>query len=609
MHGSAAAFAVFRIVGQDARAHPERGNVASTTSIGDPMRMTDALHSGSPVSDTPLAPVLFFTCANRAYEDFVGLYIFCALWTMPSAIAEVGVEDVERFYQENSRLVAALGARFPGRFLIRTVDWTILDGKSLPHSVRFLTEPLSRAEHVYIGDIDVLHLDRAFPSEHLAFMAREGLPYANSVRPGTRRMSGLHFSRWDAMYPIVLPTSADLAGKNDEMLLADLLEKRGLPIQNRIWWRPVPGIHISPNREPQSHVTPEGRKVPGWGITPWIKYYQRLRKDKGFRSVEPYLDKEARIALDRIDEALAKPAATHDDARSALATGSDERDGIRAKADLIGPWQSRFLAHDGTAFGGEAEPLSELAAFIQTGIGGLGGGVGTVLDLRAGEGALAMRLAASPDIQRVVGVEHDRANLIRARFANRHAGSAHVSFVDADDAATGEWDLVVCSDMLPRQAHPWVIIERAAALSRRYVLIDAIPAELPFYRHGGYVGELHPNPDGSNPFFWPTLGDLMTMTMRYGLVPRAVRTVAADAFFLSRVWIIAERAITMVEGPADVVDAGEDQVPQPAVYASLQPTATLVRALAEKSREMDAMTADRAKAQVIIEHLAKPPSS
>lgn len=253
--------------------------------------------------------VLFYTCADGAYEAFAPLFIASSLWSAPSGLAEVGVENRARFMKDHARALTVLEQHFPGRFAISEVEFD--RRKMIPNTVRFVTPPTLMADYVYISDIDIIMLDQSFPADHLKFMAEHGLPYANSMRDRDMRMTGLHFTRYDAYYPVpnLEPETLKI---NDEQVLAELVTRRGHPLHFTPWFRPVPGIHVSPNRAPQGERLSDGRRIPGWGIEPWIKAFRAFRDTAVYQSLAPVLQGRAADALDAIEKVIEpKPVKQH----------------------------------------------------------------------------------------------------------------------------------------------------------------------------------------------------------------------------------------------------------------------------------------------------------
>jgi hypothetical protein len=243
-----------------------------------------------------------FTCANAKYEDFAPIFIASCLWSNPATVVEIGVENIHAFRIKHGPALSVLSDNYgSAAFLIRPADWVTPKGRRiLPNSVRFLTTPEIKSEYVYIGDIDIITLQKDIRSIHLAHMARTGLPFSNSVRPGTRRLTGLHFTRFDAQYP--LAPHDDLVGVriSDEMLLYRLVERKHGPIPETPFFRPVHGIHVSPNRASAGDVR-KGRRGPGWGIVRHRAKWIEFRATDAFRQLERYLSDRIRAIVAEID--------------------------------------------------------------------------------------------------------------------------------------------------------------------------------------------------------------------------------------------------------------------------------------------------------------------
>jgi hypothetical protein len=240
----------------------------------------------------------FFTACNRAYEPFIAPYAASILLHNDDALVEICVEDPERFSQTQVAAVSAILRHFPDRFYIRSGSFADIR----PGSVRFLETPRHMSEYTYIGDVDILVLDRDITAMHRNRMKRTGLPYSNIVRDGTERLSGLHFTRSDSYYPVRIPEGADLQDL-DEELLFQLVAARdiGLPAADHRW-RPVHGIHISLNRAPyRSHVD----NRPDWGVRDhYLTPYLSLWSNAAWLDVAPHFHPAYQVALLILEAAI-----------------------------------------------------------------------------------------------------------------------------------------------------------------------------------------------------------------------------------------------------------------------------------------------------------------
>jgi len=250
--------------------------------------------------------VLVFTCANHRYHDFVPLYIAAMLAHSDEIFCEIGVESEDAFHADHAGAMALLREHFGAeRFLIREVPWTYNGRHVLPNKIRFITEPATVSDYVYIGDVDIICLQRDFHRPHLQFMQRTGLPYSNSVRPGTDRLSGCHFAAYDSYYPLPDLSEDEILRGNDERLLYRIVEKKGLTIQDREWFRPIPGIHPSPNRELERSYR-AGRNIPGWsGVSRFRESYAAWAATPFFQTFRKTLSDRIQGILAAIDEVVA----------------------------------------------------------------------------------------------------------------------------------------------------------------------------------------------------------------------------------------------------------------------------------------------------------------
>lgn len=242
----------------------------------------------------------FFTAADTRYEMFVLPYIVSALFHNSDARVEVCLQDVSGFRSSNERALDILREHLgEDRILLRGARWAGIP----PNSVRFLETPREITKFTYIGDIDILILE-AVTDIHLDRMIRHGLPYSNEVRKGRRALSGLHFTRSDAYYPVTVPEGAD--PRRDEELLYALVTARG-------WGTPPPGVlrgvhgyHMSPNRAPLPALV-GGKRTLDWGLSKpkHFNAYRELVGSPVWQRLVPYFDRKYRLLLGLTDLGVA----------------------------------------------------------------------------------------------------------------------------------------------------------------------------------------------------------------------------------------------------------------------------------------------------------------
>ena len=238
-----------------------------------------------------MATVLFFTAANLLYEPFVVPYAVSVLHHNPDSVVEVCIEDTDRFRAAYADALAVVSRHFPDRLVLRGGQF----GGLKVTSPRFLETPSVHYEYTYIGDIDILILEPRVAARHLEHMARTGLPYSNILRPNKPRLSGLHFTRTDAHYPIVMPSDWDFGTGNTEELLYRFIVEKGLPLPDPAdTFRPTHGIHLSIKRTP----TRAPAAGPPWRVARYhVKPYLALWEVPAWREVAVHFHPAYRALL------------------------------------------------------------------------------------------------------------------------------------------------------------------------------------------------------------------------------------------------------------------------------------------------------------------------
>lgn len=233
----------------------------------------------------------FFTVAVGSYRMFAVPYAFSVLLNNDDAAVEVLVDGLEEFRAEHAAAIELVG----DRALFREAQF---GEKDAPY-MRFLIQPRTVAPYVYIGDVDILILEGGITDTHIANAKALGLPYSNILRPGGDRLSGLHFTEWDAYYPVdPLPVSMMRNFVGDETLLRLFVERRGLAMPTGTF-RPLHGIHMSPNRTTII-------RTPGtlsWGVGPaeWAAY-QAFAGRTGWRDLLPHLHPDYQRLIARMED-------------------------------------------------------------------------------------------------------------------------------------------------------------------------------------------------------------------------------------------------------------------------------------------------------------------
>jgi hypothetical protein len=217
--------------------------------------------------------LLFFTCATKFYDNFIIPYCYFAAKHNPSSAFEFIIDDVEDFKKKHSLSIKWLTENFKIPIFLRAKKDELNLKVKLDNSIRFVLNPKTTSEYVYIGDVDIIILEEILKKHAPIFDL--GLPYSNVVREirtptkkgGGKRLTGLHLCKSQSQYP--LGAIDDLIEKftNDEELLYAIMERKKLLYSNDVTrslkiGRPSHGIHLSLNRLPFSYH----KERPDWNL-------------------------------------------------------------------------------------------------------------------------------------------------------------------------------------------------------------------------------------------------------------------------------------------------------------------------------------------------------
>ena len=253
-----------------------------------------------------MTTTLSYTCCDKSYEDFVPLFAAATLFHNDDFVVEVGLEDIDSFMASHRDAVAVVREAFGEKQLrLSNVSWTTAEGQRLlPNVVRFVTVPQTTGmDYIYLTDVDIIVLDTNVTEVHLEHMARQDSVYSNMVRKGTKRMSGLHFTVPKAQYPLPDLSDVDLVRTNDEEVLYTIVERRGTVIYDDDF-RPVHGIHVSPNRDARGGSP----QTPGWGAQTYAKQFLAFDDQPLMRELEPLLSPRVQSCLQTIREVIGAPS-------------------------------------------------------------------------------------------------------------------------------------------------------------------------------------------------------------------------------------------------------------------------------------------------------------
>ena len=134
-------------------------------------------------------------------------------------------------------------------FLIRKPQYKL--NKHIPNTYRFFEVPTVKSKFTYISDIDIMYLENILPSYLKNWPIN--LPYNNKIRKNIRKLTGLMMVKNNKYYTNKFKICQKKYyetnyRENDEKILYKMCKNvHGLPNQ-KFSYRPVYGIHFSPNR-------------------------------------------------------------------------------------------------------------------------------------------------------------------------------------------------------------------------------------------------------------------------------------------------------------------------------------------------------------------------
>lgn len=195
--------------------------------------------------------VFLANAIHERYEDFLVPFTYFALSTNPNSFVEIVVESADAFERRCAASLELL-RKVHSNFLIRDMDRKP-NGKHTAATYRFLEVPHTEGRYTYIMDVDVMLLESIVP--HFEEMWPDNCVINNIIRPNTERLTGMHFVRTSEYYtPSFLAEQDSMyqspprTHENDEVVLYQMVAKcHSLPPRD-FRWRPIFGIHFSPNR-------------------------------------------------------------------------------------------------------------------------------------------------------------------------------------------------------------------------------------------------------------------------------------------------------------------------------------------------------------------------
>lgn len=247
--------------------------------------------------------VLLYTCCDNKYSHYIP--IFCSLALRADKLKKIDIEigvNLNKLTDNEEKALNYLRKKYSYSKIIIKYNYFIKNktgvyynnNKVKVNSVRFISQPIIKNKYVYITDVDMFIFVENFYLNLIDDMNKRKNCYSNIIRQNTKHMTGLHFIKYNAYYPI---PKQKIYYINDEVLLYNIMKSKNIKIDNKTEYRPQFGIHASPSRR---HVGSVG--FVGWGAENykfnWINYY----KSNEFKYIYPLLDNYLLKVITKLNE-------------------------------------------------------------------------------------------------------------------------------------------------------------------------------------------------------------------------------------------------------------------------------------------------------------------
>lgn len=372
-----------------------------------------------------MARTTFFTCCNAAYEHYIPIFVHSILFHNDDVDVEVCMETVDPS-TEFKKAMEYLSSKYPSAKIKLRTRPDFLHVKlgertfgSCANVIRFIETPEIKNDYVYIADVDIITLERNISEKHIDNMKKLGTKYSNIVRQNLlpKRLSGLHFTEWDAYYPIL--DYFEMATRSllslDEVFLYEMVARRQ-EINETSTFRPIHGIHISPNRDPNEWIQ----------TVAWNDAWKKFRLSDEFLFLEQLYSDKMKEMIRFIDKVCLLDFRTE-----GRFTNIYETNAWNSKESRSGPGSE--VAHNTTL-------LENLKKFVSD------HGVRTILDLGCGDFNW-MQLFDFSMIDKYIGIDivADEIAMNTKFFANEKIQFIHGNILNYD---LPKVDLIISKDVL-----------------------------------------------------------------------------------------------------------------------------------------------------------------
>lgn len=236
------------------------------------------------------------TVVNKIYQKYIPIFLYFCLKSYPDyGIKLFLTEKIDEKYRGVINKLRGLG----------TIELVENYGKEFPKNthhelkiIRWLLEAndFGMYDYVYVGDVDIIICkeDKPLLDQHLEHCAVTGLPYSNSVRPNSRRLSGLHFMKKSEYYiemDVIIQKyrkmlmTGRLGNTKNEEVLYRMVEESSLKFSEE-WFRPHHGLHLGIWRKKADQSLDEFLIYnEEYKYGEYYKFYKYLKEDSLFKEI------------------------------------------------------------------------------------------------------------------------------------------------------------------------------------------------------------------------------------------------------------------------------------------------------------------------------------
>jgi len=236
------------------------------------------------------------TIVNKAYQKYIPIFLYFCLKSYPEY-------SIKLFLTEglNNKYISIISEL--NKLGIIEIKENCFEGyPKVGHELKTLrwmlnSNDFDKYDYIYIGDVDILicREDESLLEQHLNHCIKTKLPYSNSVRPNSKRLSGLHFIKkheyYSKMDGIVqkhrgkLKNRELINAKNEETLYKMVVES-GFSLPEG-WFRPHHGLHLGIWRKRRDPKTLENFLIKNdeYKYNEYYEYYKSFKKDDLFNEI------------------------------------------------------------------------------------------------------------------------------------------------------------------------------------------------------------------------------------------------------------------------------------------------------------------------------------